>query len=334
MRITREMLLKIAADAIAQRVKADNGILAAYLHGSLLEGGEPLLGGAADIDLTFVHIGLEGEREIVRMSDEVTLDINHHARAGYEPPRALRQHPWLGPTAFYAKPLHDPQHFLDFTQAGVRGMYDEPENVLGRTEPLLAAARLAWLGFPGRIGDSEAARAREYLAALENAANAVAGLNGPLLTIRRLLLDYPARAEAAGQPGLATGLVGLLGGLNVRAADVKAMLPAWEAAYRAQAQAGNSLADLHPQRRAYYQRAILALAEGGPPGAALWPLLRTWTDAVCALPPGGEHELAWRDALTPLGLAGSGFEDRLTGLDAYLDRVEELFEGWKRERGV
>jgi hypothetical protein len=328
------MLLRIAGDAVARRAQADNGILAAYLHGSLLEGADPLLGGAADIDLTFIHIGLEAPREIVRMSDEVTLDIRHHARAAYEPPRALRQQAWLGPAAFYARPLHDPQHFLDFTQAGVRGMYDEPENVLGRTQPLLEAARLAWLDFPGRAGERAALNARAYLDALENAANAVAGLTGPPLPTRRLLLDFPARAEAAGQPGLATGLAALLGGLEIDAPAIRAMLPAWEAAYTALGRAGDGPLDLHPQRRPYYQRAILALAEGGQPGAALWPLLRTWTDAACALPPGGEHELAWRDALTPLGLAGPAFEDRLAGLDAYLDSIEELFEGWKKERGV
>ncbi|TAK12673.1 MAG: hypothetical protein EPO32_07995 [Anaerolineae bacterium] len=334
MRITRDQLLKIAEDTVAERARADKSILAAYLHGSLLEGNEPLLGGAADIDLTFIHIGVDEPREILRMSDDISLDILHHAREDYEPARTLRQKPMLGPAVFYAKPLYDPQHFLDFTQASARGMYGEPENVLARSEPGLTTARRYWFSAQGSPTDGGTRGTLDYLTALGQTANAVAGLSGPALTVRRLLLDFPARAAAVGHEGLAAGLLGLMGGMGVDAAQITGWLPDSTAAYTALGRAGLAPAELAPARQAYYEKAIRALAEGGQPAAALWPLLTTWTAAVAELGEGTEAALRWEDALAPLGLVGDGLKEKLAGLDAYLDRVEELFDRWKRERGL
>lgn len=334
MRITRELLLKQARAIAAERARSDKSILAAYLHGSLLEGHEPLLGGAIDIDLTFIHIGLDGPREITRLTDEVTLDIRHHDRAAYEPARTLRHQPWLGPAVFYGQPLHDPQHFFDFTQASARGMYEEPENVLARAEPALQAARQIWFQFYNQQFSDDTARIPAYLSALENAANAVAALNGPPLPTRRLLLEFPARAAALGRPGLAAGLLGLLGALELTPERITAWLPAWQSAYTEAAQSGQVEPDLHPLRRVYYHNAILALAEGGYPQAAMWPLLRTWAGAAIGLLPASPPHQGWLATMNELGLAGDGLTERLNGLDAYLDTLEELFDNWKKERGV
>ncbi len=334
MRITRDLLLKIANETVTERARADKSILAAYLHGSLLEGREPLLGGAADIDLSFVHIGADAPREIVRLTDDVTLDILHHERAAYEPARTLRQHSWLGPAVFYAKALYDPQHFLDFTQASARGMYDEPENVLARAEPLLQTARQTWFQFYNQQLTDDTARVRGFLLAVEAAANAAASLTGQPLPTRRLLLEFPARAAALGQPGLAAGLLGLLGARDLTPAQVTAWLPDWQSAYTEAATSGQTEPDLHPLRRRYYQQAILSLAEGGYPQEAAWPLLRTWAGAAAGLLPASPPHQRWLDAMSELGLAGPALEDRLAGLDAYLDTLEELFDSWKKERGV
>ena len=53
MRITPELLFKIAEDTVAERTESNPAIIAAFLVGSVWDG-EPVLGGTADIDLVFI----------------------------------------------------------------------------------------------------------------------------------------------------------------------------------------------------------------------------------------------------------------------------------------
>ena len=150
MRINRDTLLGIANDTVAQRVRQDHGILSAYLCGSLL-GDHFLLGGSADIDLVFIHIDLPPVgREIQRLTDDVHLDIAHYSQKDFREPRRLRQHAWLGPTIFSCRLLHDPQHFMHFTQASVRGQFERPDHVLERARPQSAHARQVWVELSGK----------------------------------------------------------------------------------------------------------------------------------------------------------------------------------------
>ena len=147
MRINRETLLKIAEQTVAQRVRNDRDIMAAYLSGTLLEENY-LLGGTADVDLTFLHMDKPTiEREVQRLTDEVHLDMTHYDQRDFSQARKLRLHPWLGPTIYAAKILHDPQHFLDFTQASVRGQFYRPDYILERAHQQLRHARDIWSGF-------------------------------------------------------------------------------------------------------------------------------------------------------------------------------------------
>ena len=107
MRITKEMLLNIAEDTVAKRVKEDPTIMAAYLQGSILRE-EPLLGGTTDIDLVFIYAGGNRHREIARLTDEITLDIEYHPQNLYRPPRALRADPWLGYAVYDCQSVYDP----------------------------------------------------------------------------------------------------------------------------------------------------------------------------------------------------------------------------------
>ena len=71
------------------------------------------------------------------------------------------------------------------------------------------------------------------------------------------------------------------------------------------------------------------------PHDALWPLWRTWTHIICALPDGTPHRAAWQKAGEQLGLLGDTFTEKVEGLDAYLDLVEEMLETWARsKRGI
>lgn len=333
MRINPDVLRKLAQDAVIQRAGADRSIVAAYLQGSLL-GGSPLLGNAADIDLVFVHNQSVGvEREIVYLSDEVHLDIAHHETKLYRQPRDLRLHPWLGPSLYSAKILYDPQHFLDFAQASVRGQFDRPDHVAGRARRQAEHARQIWMDFhlsPSQPGPSEMGK---YLRAVEHAANAVAGISGPPLTERRFLLDFLPRAEALQRPGLYAGLLGLLGASAVEADTLRGWLPEWEIAYKA-VDANDAPPRLHPCRWMYYERGVRAILQSERPHNALWPMWRTWTLAVRVLPAGHPALTAWQSAGKTLGLLGDGFLERIEALDSYLDLIEETLETWEQENGV
>jgi hypothetical protein len=333
MRITTELLSKIAEDTVAERTKLNSGVLAAYLHGSVVMG-EPVLGGTADIDLVLVYEDIDEHREIVRLTEDVHLDIEHHPRSKYEPARDLRTAPRLGSTVFCARPLYDPKHFWDFVQASVRGMFEQQDNVIGRVEPQLQAARDTWLRFHNRPPEPGPEQVWQYLDALENIVNGIACLSGFPLAERRFLLHFPEKAEAAGQPGLYMGLLGLLGVNELTVADVRSWIPLWEEAFEAVCDLPSTPAHLHRHRKAYYYRVFNVLLDSDQPVSVIWPLLRTWTRAVLKLHPGSSQAQAWQDVFSQLKLTGDGFEDRVDGLDAFLDMVEELFENWReQERG-
>ncbi|GAB4481559.1 MAG: hypothetical protein Kow0088_23890 [Anaerolineales bacterium] len=333
MRITPETILEIAQEAVEQRAGADPTILAAYLCGSALEENF-LLGGTMDIDLVLIHIDqVTPPREIVRLTDEVHLDIAHHPQKQYEPPRALRTHPWLGPTLFNAKPLYDQRHILDFIQASVRGMFNNPQTILERARPQAEHARQMWFELKDLQGEIELHELRLYFKALEHAANAIALLSGDPLTERRFVVNFAQRAAAIGRPGLAAGLIGLLGGAEVQCETLQTWLTLWGEAYDSLPQTPTEIS-LHPARRAYYQRAMQTLLKGEEPRAALWPLLNTW---LAMVKESGEHSLpaqAWTEISAQLGLSREAFTERVTAFDAFLDQVEEALEQWAQENGA
>jgi predicted nucleotidyltransferase len=333
MRVTRNVLMKIVRDTVEQRVRADRSLLAIYLCGSLL-GNDYLLGGTADIDLVIIHLDPPAqEREIVHLTDEVHLDIAHHAQKDYRQTRRLRVHPWMGPTLFSCQSLYDPQHFLDFIQAGVRGQFDRSDYIAERARKLVEPARQLWVGAMQAESRPDAEIILGYMKALGKAANAIASLSGPPLTERRFLLGLPGRAEAINRPGLFPGMLGLLGAADLEASVFETWLPAWEAALQALPE-GMAPARLHPDRRAYYLQSIAAMIHSGNWQAALWPLLYTWTLAIHTLGDQSDQMLPWQEAFSRLDLLGEGFGRRLEGLDAYLDMVEEAIDSWARANGV
>jgi predicted nucleotidyltransferase len=333
MRITREMLLKVAGDAAARQARAQRGLLAAYLCGSLLEE-DYLLGGTGDIDLVFIYTEpVERPREIVSLTDEVHLDLAHYYQRDFRDTRSLREHPWLGPALTTCRILYDPQHFMDFTQASVRGQFDRPDHIFKRASLQFDQARSIWLHYQMFRSNPGPEDVYAYLQALGYAANAVASISGPPLTDRRFLLQFPSRADALGKPGLYAGLVGLLGAPNLPEDVWGQWLPQWQAAYQAIPAAQADLR-LHPARLAYYLSAISSLVSGPQPETALWPLMRTWTLAAGIHPPDSPEQRAWHRACDQLDLVGPSFKDRIQALDAYLDAIEEALEAWGRLNGA
>jgi hypothetical protein len=331
MHLTRKNLLRIAKETALKSALSDPGLLAAYLSGSVRTE-NPYLGNATDVDIVFVHtVEPKVRREIIPLTPEIHLDIIHNPRSFYDKPRELRIHPWLGPELYDPLPLHDPQHFFEFIQAGVRDRYDEPANVQLRSRQLAENARQAWMNLhPGQsLG---AGQVLGYLKSISLAAQAIALLTGDLLAERRFVLQFPERARAVGQPGLTGGLLGLLGAERVEAAALSAFLPEWEKAFLEATGIPAVNKRIAIARLGYYKLAFESLLESETPQAILWPLLLTWTYSVSVLPPA--RDAGWRSACATLGLEQASFGERMDALDHFLDAVEAILENFSLSQGL
>ena len=333
MRITREALLKLAHEAAVQRARVNREITCIYLTGSLLSEA-PLLGGTTDIDLICIHASEPAvPREIVRLTEDIHLDVAHYSQNLFRQPRHLRLDSWLG--AYLVEnpqQLHDTQHWFEFTQAGVSAQFYDPETVIQRVRPAAEAARQAWVDLQETDSYSAVEWTSRYLWILEKAANAIACLNGAPLTERRFILQYPQRAEAVGRPGLASGLVDLYVPEVPAAEAWQGWLVDWKQAFSAASKQPDAPLRIAAPRRQYYERAMTALWDDQPT-AALWLLLRTWTLVVKTLAD-DQATLPWQAAMQTLALDPSQYSTRLTELDSYLDGVEETVDGWAAQNGV
>lgn len=334
MRITRDTLLKIAKDNASFKAAQDKNLMCIYLTGSLATD-LPLLGGAADIDLVFVHDRQpKQERELVRITDEVHLDIAHHDHLIYDQPRKLRLDPWLGsyliadPRLFFER-----SHWFEFTQASAAAHFYQPENVLARVRPLAEEARRTWMDLTSAKEGSGLPQLQDYLKALENAGNAIACLSGPPLPERRFFLLFPNRAEKADNPALTAGLINLFIKTPPTEDLWKGWLIDWENVYDTVAGQSNCPIRLHAYRKAYYQKAIEALSLDNAP-AALWILLRTWSFAASHLRVNAAAHHPFKVFRQTIGLDDASFAARLKELDAYLDTVEDTIDAYARKNGL
>ncbi len=336
MRITREILLKVARENADLRARQDRSIVTIYLIGSLL-GEEPLIGGVTDVDLVMIHNELPAQtRELVRLSDEVHLDITHQPQSLYQHPRDLRVDSWLGPAIYATTALHDTQHWFEFAQASVRSQFIRPDYALERARPFADAARQTWLELRGRSSSTEdpVEAFGRYLHSVGSAANAVASLTGAPLTTRRLLLEFPIRANAVGQAELYGRLLALLGAGRADAEAMHSWISPWGEAFDAASQTPSSPLTLHPYRKLYFERAFEALLGGDAPQAILWPLLSTWTRALATLHSSPSFIEPWMLACRALALSPEERDHALGMLDTFLDTVEETLDRWAAENGI
>ncbi len=334
MRVTRESLIRIAKENAQERAFNDRDIIAAYLTGSLISDADPMLGGTADIDIIFVHAEEpKHRREFAKLTADFHLDISHRAKAEFKRPRELRLDPWLGWEMYDPMLLFEREKFFEFVQAGLRAGFEfnAPAPALHRSRQLLSHGRAIWRDLLD-ITEVMPHDLVQYLKSLYHAVNAVAELSGPPLQERRLMLDFPVRAETAKRPGMSAGLVGLLGASHLDPAFINDWIPEWKLAFEAAVENARVDPRIHYTRLNYYEKAIKAILGTENPRAALWPLLQTWTLAVEVLP---QHAVvAWRSACEQLHLTGSGFEEHVNGLDQYLDEVESLLDELARENGL
>lgn len=336
MRVTRESLIKIARETAQERAFNDKGIIAAYLTGALANDDvEPILGGTADIDLVFIHKDEpKHRREFVRLTPDFHVDINHRAKSEFKRPRELRLDPWLGWEMYDPQLLFEREKFFEFVQAGLRAGFEfnAPEPALHRSRLLLSQARQIWREMLELSDIVTPQDVLQYMKALYYAVNAVAELSGPPLGERRLMLEFAARAETALRPGMEAALVGLLGASALDVSVMKSWLPDWILAFESATESTRVDARIDLMRVNYYEKAIMAMLESEKPITALWPLLHTWTMAVDVLPDLAANP--WRAVCSQLGLTAVGIEERIEGLDHFLDEVEVLLDDLAEQYGL
>jgi predicted nucleotidyltransferase len=336
MRVTRESLIRIAKETAQERAYNDRDIIAAYLTGSLASDEvDPMLGGTTDIDIIFVHsTEPKHRREFVRLTPDFHVDISHRAKAEFKRPRELRLDPWLGWEMYDPMLLFEREKFFEFVQAGLRAGFEfnAPAPALQRSRALLSHGRQIWRDLLEIEDIVKPMDVVKYMKSLFHAVNAVAELSGPPLHERRLLLEFPSRAEAAQRPGMTAGLYGLLGASNLEVSIINTWLPAWKSAFEAATESSRVDPRIHHTRVNYYEKAIQIMLAGDDPRVALWSLLQTWALAAEVLP---ENAIdPWRSACGQLGLNAVGIEDHVNGLDHYLDEVEALLDELSAQHGL
>ena len=333
MRVTRESLLRIAKETAQERAYNDPNIIAAYLTGSLLNM-DPMLGGTADIDIVFVYKNKPQQpREFVKLTPDFHLDISRRTKDEFKSPRELRSDPWLGYEMYDPILLYEREKFFDFVQASLRAGFDfeQPPLMLQRCRKMLSHGRQIWMDLT-EVESAGPKEIRKYMKSLFHAVNAVAELSGPPIQERRFLLEFPARAEAAGKPELTAAAFGLIGATHLNVDKLKSWVSDWKYAFKLASENEKVDFRIHTTRANYYEKAINAMLEGDIPLAALWPLFHTWTLAADVLD--GDHLKFWESAATELGLLGAGFAERVDGLDHFIDDVEIMLDEVARENGV
>jgi hypothetical protein len=294
-----------------------------------------MLGGTTDIDIIFVHIDEpKHRREFVKLTPDFHLDISHRAKAEFKRPRELRVDPWLGWEMYDPMLLFEREKFFEFVQAGLRAGFEfnAPAPALQRSRLLLSHARQIWRDLLETTATVTPRDVLKYMKSLFHAINAVAELSGPPLQERRLMLDFPPRAETAQRLGMNAGLIGLMGVSTIDASQIATWVPAWKLAFEAASENDRVDARIHPARLNYYEKGINSILVGDNPRAAIWPLLQTWSLAVDVLP---DHAVdAWHSACVTLGFTTPTFGERVEGLDQFIDEVEALLDELAKEHGL
>lgn len=334
MRITREFLLKSARTHAAQKAYTDRSIICIYLTGSLLRD-EPLLGGTTDIDLICVHSSEpKVKREVIRLSDDIHLDLAHYSMSLFDQPRRLRADPWLGAHMIVdSKMLHDARHWFEFTQASVASKFYAPETILDRIRPMAETARTAWMEM-SHIDEIDLTVLNRYIKTIETIGNALACFSGPPLTERRFWIDYPGRLNAIKAPAFASYLANLfMPEKSPSEQDWQTWMKDWGEALDSVGRHSGVPVKLHPCRRHYYIRAADYLKKDHPQ-AALWIMVRTWLLSGAQMRSNSRLFKPLSSFCESIGYTPTAFNERLQAMDQMLDGLEEFIDFYAQQNGV
>lgn len=332
--IERATLLKIARDTAAQRLAARRSLVSAYLTGSVAAD-EPLLGEATDIDLVFIDAETPpAAREVIRLTDQVALDIQHRHKSEYANAKTLRVHPWRGPEICAPFFLLDPTHFFELAQANVRGQFHRPDFVAARARAFVTLARdEVHAGMLPGEGSRENITLEAFCRGLLYAANAIITLTGFPGAGRRLLMKLEAAAQKLKRADLYAEFMASLGAEALDQAQAKALLKDWSAAYSAGQSLENEL--IHPARRTIYERGFMAQIEADRAVEMLWLMLYTWQALLKNLPGDSPHADRWVACLQLIRMDTlAEFSDRAEQVRAYVTLAAETVETWAEQNGA
>lgn len=333
LKIERATLLKLARDTATQYMAANPNLLSAYLTGSVAAN-EPLLGEATDIDLVFIcRQAPATPREVVRLTDQVALDIQYRAQADYAAPKSLRVHPWRGPEMCEPVFLLDPRHVFELAQSSARGQFHRPDFVAARARTFVEWARNAahLINLPG-AEPSAPLTLRDWTVAVLNAANAVISLTGFPAANRRLLFKLERAATTLQRPELYAEAVALCGGETFDQSAAAKWLPTWRAAYVATQTSEAEL--IHPARLPIYERGFEAQLQADRATDMLWMVLATWVEMAPRLPADSPLNDELEQFLRRLRLSEADRARRVPDLRAYLNAVDDLVETWAEKNGA
>ena len=334
MRITRDLLINTAKEAVKRATYGSHDLLCVYITGSLVYP-EPLIGGSTDIDLVYIHsVDAPVNREIIPMTDEYHLDISHLHQSMFSQPRNLRTDPWIGSFLCHSPIcVFDSEHWFEYTQAAVFAQFFQSANVIERVKPFAERARAWWMRLQTSTEGFNPTTMHIYLKAMKSVANAIACLTSVPLTDRRFLLDFPDRTQRLSMPGLSGGLVDLIVPVDPIEPNWEAWLADWRTDFAMLQKHQNLPIKYSNGRMSYYEKAIEGLKETNQQ-AALWILLWTWTEISTLLSPDGSQAVAYSDFCRLLALGSDQLQERAAAMDAYLDVVEESIERWSQQNGV
>lgn len=330
MRVTRDLLIKLAREQADKLAAKDHSLKCIYLVGSLLHDA-PFLGGVTDIDLVCVHDrSVAAAREIVRLNAEVHLDLAHLSEEVYAQPRHLRTDAWIG-GALAEGPLvlYDRFHWFDYIRASASSQFWQTELAVNRARGFAGSARQAWQMLTDEAPQG-LKRVQTYRQALEDTANALAVLTGTPLTTRRFMLDLPERIAKIDLPEFTGAFVAQFGNESVDSEHLEKWQAQWLAAFDSIKGLKGIPVQYVPTRRHYYDKAITALIPDHP-AAALWILLTEWTEIAALLPKSESLYKEWQNFTRALDLDSKGIQDRLETLDVLLDSVENTLDRWQEE---
>jgi hypothetical protein len=330
MRITRDILLNQARENASRMAAKDRGLICIYITGSLLRD-DPLIGGVTDIDLICIHDRpISVQREVIRLSAEISLDLAHYEQENFEPARKLRTDAWIGGEMENVPiVLHDSLRWYDFTRASATAQFWRSENIYARACSFLVPARKAWSDLRDEVIPQGIKRVSAFLNALRDTANSVAVLSGAPLALRRMLLELPERAGKADLPGFAGEFVQLFTSDQVTDELFDQWIAAYPSVFDSLKESDNRPVSLQYFRRGYYEKAARALYQDHP-AAAIWILLRTWTKGAAVLPKSVQAYKDWQSLVKSLELDSRHLPARLEALDHLLDMVEEVIERIQR----
>ena len=332
--IEHETLLRIARDTAQQRMAARRSLISAYLTGSVAAR-EPLLGEAADIDLIFIDADTPPvSREVIRLSDQVALDIQYRGKGDYARPKELRIHPWRGPEMCEPVFISDPTHFFELAQSSARGQFHRPDHVAARARGFAAWAREELhLGLLPGMAPSSPVTVAALCRSLMDAANAVVALTGFPGAGRRLVMKLEAAAKKLGRADLYAEFLAVWDAEALNQGGAGQLLADWSAAYRAGQSSSDEL--IHPARRAIYERGFQAQIQAGRAGDALWLMLYTWQACLKNLPNDSPSADAWVGWLQRLGMASPAeFADKVAQARAFAALADETVEAWAEKNGA